>query len=304
MPSEVGEENIRIRMSTYCVAFIDLLGQKALYERLAPDLNVSSNDEAVMLEIAKATFGLQRDIKTAFATYSETPRRGYDVLPKELHPIYEKMRNHEVFIQKFSDGIVIFVNLSRSDTHYPLSSLVPALGSIAFAFLGAMNRGYPFRGGIALGKGFQSSPDEIYGPVVANAYDLENTIAQYLRIVIDKNMPAYLSKFFEKDQGSKFVTASLRSMAEYLQRAIATDSDGQLILDYLTFCAMTADENVPLAEELAKGYAFINEQIARFKKSGNDVLLGRYSLLKAYWDSRADILKPFGFVPVAIPPSP
>lgn len=301
MLPDSAEGQINIRMSTYCVAFIDLLGQKDLYGKISPDLKLCSGDEEIILEMAKATFGLQQDMQCAFSTYSDTPRHGYSLLPEELHPAYEKMSNHEVFLQKFSDGMVIFVNLSKSESHYALSSLVPALASIAFSFLGALNRGYPFRGGIALGKGFQRLPDgldEIYGPVVAKAYQLESIEAGYPRIVLDENIVGYISAHVDREGDNDLEVAGFKTMARHLLRAISEDTDGKLILDYLALNVACADDTVPISEEIAKGYRFINSQIDIFREAGNSLLLGRYSLLKAYWDSREEILRPYGFVVV------
>lgn len=88
--------------------------------------------------------------------------------------------NSAVFsVQAISDTIILSCN-----NHHDILEFITLLKKVFIAFL---NKGLYIRGGIAYSKHFQSGK-LTYSHAVAKAYEIENKIAIYPRIVIDQNI--------------------------------------------------------------------------------------------------------------------
>ena len=59
-------------------------------------------------------------------------------------------------------------------------------------FLVTLVWGHPARGGLDVGLGVEIAPGEVYGAALERAYQLESEVAQHPRLVIGKELVAYL----------------------------------------------------------------------------------------------------------------
>lgn len=104
----------------YCIAFLDLLGQREEYknEGLLPHFTSDQEREAFNQKI-KSTIGpilsLQKDAETMMETaLTPTPERKKKI-PPEHHEIYDKMLQTKIKRQRWSDGLVFFASLADTN---------------------------------------------------------------------------------------------------------------------------------------------------------------------------------------------
>lgn len=128
--------------------------------------------------------------------------------------------------------------------------------------------------------------NEIYGPVVSKAYDLESKIAAYPRIVIGEEFVKYLDTHTLPGNGESEPHEKLRmKLASMCMSLIAIDDDGHPFIDYLG----DGFKEHLLSEcdgYIRKAYQYVIEQSEKWKKEKNSKLAFRYSLLRNYFDAR------------------
>jgi hypothetical protein len=151
--------------------------------------------------------------------------------------------------------------------------------------------GIPFRGAVCFGMGVELSPNNFYGPVLAEADYLEKKIADYPRILVSGRVLEFARGRFPFSESPRIRTF----MGEMAQKALpflTKDQDGHTIVD---FCGQGvfdfADEiNIALMKEaISKAHSFVRAQVLRFAEPRNDKLLPRYQILLEYMESRLPI---------------
>jgi hypothetical protein len=127
-------------------------------------------------------------------------------------------------IHSFSDHIVI------SSIGFDSNILRGLLHVVTHFLYEAIDRYYFFRGSVVFDNNY-SSKDIIFGPALIKAYEIENNLANWPRIVVDISIIKKLSK---KDVELFFNNYYF-----------ITDNDGLTYLDYLryTFLRMITEEN-------------------------------------------------------------
>jgi len=175
----------------YCIAFIDLLGQREEYknEGLLPNFTSDEEREAFYQKIKKTIvpiFALQNDAETMMAKALTHNPEYQKILPPELYQSYIEARKSNIRHQRWSDGLVFFTSLGDADIKCPvigLFSLFGLAGSLCFM---GLSREQPIRGAIDIAWGLELHDGELYGAAVAKAYELESYVAQYPRIIISE----------------------------------------------------------------------------------------------------------------------
>ena len=141
--------------------------------------------------------------------------------------------------------------------------------------------GIPLRAGIEYGIGCEFVPGELYGPVLQKAYYLESKVANYPRIVIGPSFADLLNI----DNKSKNEVGIDGSIYDKHDSWIGTDSDGHMIVDYLGRSAQQMTGSF-LQAIIYDAYDFVYSEYKRFCKQPNSKILGKYKLLKSYFESR------------------
>lgn len=276
----------------YCISFVDLLGQRAEYkgEGLIPQ---SESERTKFFDKIRKTikpiYDLQRDASKyieAALSYKGTLRKS---LPVDQQEIYDKMREMKLNQQRWSDGLVFFINLIQESVKCPVKGMFHILGNTGILCFLGLCRKQPIRGAVDIAWGVELHPGELYGAAVANAYEFESKIAQYPRIIIGERVIDYLEACAQGPDSDMFSELN-RSLAERCLGMIAIDFDGNYILDYLGqgFKESITKETHKNLFELA--LKFINEQIKHWHNNKNTKLSMRYNHLLAYFQSRKAVL--------------
>ena len=280
--AEEGEKRI-VSANYYMVAVLDLLGQKEAMKKFKglPDVT-DENKMGEFYAICKETFGAIDGLHTftkSFLTRFLEKRRKDDVVPYT-----------DIKFQRFSDGLVMFVSLRVTKNEVPVQAVYGALGACGAHCLAQLALGRPLRGGVEVGVGVELNENELYGPVIAEAFSLESEVAQYPRIVIGDNLGRYLTSMKESRASDPYsIFAS--EMASCCLEFFARDIDGQIILDYLGegFIKQTANK---LDRKLfAMALEFTEKQLEKWRGERNSTLAIRYNLLRNYYESRKHFWK-------------
>lgn len=185
------------------VAFIDILGFKTIVQN-----SVSSPEQAEAL------------VKILTKISDRT-------IPLE----FDRMVGDDFRAQSFSDCIV----LSEQASQDGLEHLLFVVSSLA---LDLLSNGILTRGGIAKGK-LHHSDKIVLGPAMIAAYQLENTIAEFPRIVVDRAV--------HRDFEALLLGASRSALPTGLEAKLKFDDDGPLFVDVL---ANLRDPSVVTTERL------------------------------------------------------
>ena len=292
------ESKTEIGYGMFIVAFVDLLGQKERLARLGhpPD----GNDKAAMEEFGKhvrSTYGAVRGFRTLFRSFFDgfvQRNAPTEMLTPQQRAVYEKATNPQIGIQTFSDCMAIFMPLRpQEDAQLPIRGVTGILYSLAGMQAIQLSLRIPLRGGVAIGPGFAASNYEIYGPVLAKAYELESSIAQYPRVVIDKSVEEYLASYGSCD-GDEPLTKMARGVAESAIKYLIRDADGHAILDYLgpNYLPALLDAGNGVGYDIVqKAKSFVVEESVRLKNERKTKEAFRYSMLRSYFEYRLGALE-------------
>ena len=185
-------------------------------------------------------------------------------------------------IQRFSDGLVIFVPLLHDHTHFPIGSVYKALGGGALLMLSCLARKSPIRGGIAVGGGVELSDGELFGPVLGMAYETESQVAQYPRIAVHPSVLKYIRAHTQMVEPRSNDEKYLKLMGDVCSELIAQDVDGIAILHYLGEGAWGRIFSPGGDLLLQRAREFAAHELEMHQQSGNSKLAIRYLLLNSY----------------------
>lgn len=163
---DVEQKDIKENMCECCIAFIDILGFKAM---------VNKNIEKVILAL--------RYIKMFRDSFYRIPSRMGN--PKQTEVVsepYEEMEEYDNLPKAtmFSDSIVISKEI---DEYFSFSDFVQFIAQLQFELL---REGILLRGGIDIGLVYHDD-SFIFGSGMISAYLLESEVSKYPRITISKN---------------------------------------------------------------------------------------------------------------------
>lgn len=280
-----------LKAFNYCLGFIDLLGQRDAVrgQNLLPTLVTEEDKEAFQATIRDsivAIRGLQTQAETMLGglidgSIDSTFR---ERLSEKEQPIWDEMQRTKIIRQRWSDGLAIFVCLGDQEVKCHMNGIfgIFALcGSLCYLGL-ATHR--PVRGAIDVAWGVELHPDELYGPVVARAYELESDVAQYPRIVVGPNVVAMLKA--HQAQPSDDVYSQLnRELAQLCSNMIIRDVDGFPIIHYLGDSFRDAITQSQHQDIYDGSHKFVIEQLQQHQKAANSKLAFRYSHLLQYFQA-------------------
>jgi hypothetical protein len=276
-----------LNIGNYCVSFIDLLGQRLEYKNEDLVLEFKSAEEReLFISKLKNSIGriivLQRDSESFLnaALGYKSPLR--EELPSNLQPIYDEMKRVCLKQQRWSDGFVYFVSLMKSDVKCPINGVYFQLVTTgSLCFIGLARRS-PLRGSIDIAWAAELNDGELYGAAVAKAYELENYVAQYPRIVVGPRVIDYLIDNINNPVSDIYGEFN-RTLAKNCYDMLAQDSDGYYIVHYL---GNVFQKNITInnhKELYQNSMKFILEQCKKWKDERNTKLSFRYNHLLSYF---------------------
>lgn len=282
-------------VSNYCASFIDLLGQRAALngQGLLPPFGSEEEKRelnAKLKESVGAIISLQRLAETMLKPLlNPNPQSSLRAsLPPEMHTYWDEMSHTRVKTQRWSDGLVSFVCLSNDEVKCQMNGVFALFAQAAtLCFLGLANR-CPIRGGIEVAWGVELHPDELYGAVVARAYELESEVAQYPRIVVGFETVGLLETFRNNPEQDIYSQAN-RTMAELCMGMLIQDVDGYWIMHYLGKKCQYAITHNHHAKLYAAARKFVHDQLLEHQANLNTKLALRYSYLMEYFDAHQPV---------------
>lgn len=275
----------------YCLGFIDLLGQRDATkgQRLLPILK-SEDDKKKFQATVRKSIGsidrLQKDAETMLGAIgggrAKSPLRKR--LSKKEQKMWDKMQVTRINKQRWSDGFAAFVCLGDQEVSCPMNGIFEIFamcGSLCFLGLAAKK---PIRGAIDIAWGVELHLGELYGPVVARAYELESETAQYPRIVVGSQVVHYLQSFLTEPTKDKFMKFN-QTLARLCLNMLAHDVDGVNILHYLGNAFRDSITQTQHPELYDKAHEFVREQLRMHQEAGDSKLAFRYAHLAYYFQA-------------------
>jgi hypothetical protein len=153
----------------------------------------------------------------------------------------------------------------------------------AHCFLG-LAKGQPVRGALEIAWGVELHPGELYGAVVARAYELESEVAGYPRIVIGQQLLKFIDLHCLTTANDPF-TRYDRTLAHICRDMISVDDDSNAVLNYLGpgFRFITSPEiHYELYDRARK---FVQSQLRSHQESKNSKLAFRYVQLASFFEA-------------------
>jgi hypothetical protein len=275
----------------YCVAFIDLLGQRDAMRGQGLLKLMESDDELkafhdVLRNSIGAIIKLQERAEDLLAPVLkknlDSPRRA--ALSKDQHEIWDEMNLTRIKTQRWSDGLMTYVSLGDIDIKCRMNGVFNVFNLAATLCLLGLATGRPIRGAIEIAWGVELNHNELYGPAVARAYELESEIAQYPRIVIGSETVRLLEAHAANPAEDVFSKTD-RELATLCLDMLIQDIDGYWILHYLGErfqFVVTHGQHIELYGAARK---FVLSQLVTHQTQRNTKLAFRYAQLLQYFDS-------------------
>ncbi len=189
--------------------------------------------------------------------------------------------------QRWSDGLVFYTSMRGEAPMNAIWDIFCTAGSLYFLGLA---EGSPLRGGLDISWGAELHKGELYGPIVANAYELESSVAQYPRIVVGTRVVDYLRVAIQQADESDPIDAINSQLASLCSHMIVTDLDGFHIIDYLgesfTKALFTEETSATL---FTQAHSFVSSQFEEFSATKNSKLAIRYKWLLDYFQQRKSL---------------
>lgn len=281
------ESGKQAELCYWVVAFIDLLGQGDKMDRLN-SIPESPEKDPGFQKLIKDTFFAIDEMHRSCAELFEMHMKRSDMadIPSEIsEERYESSRRSELKFQRFSDGLVAFVSQRNTDQNLPVNGVNALFNALGVLMLSQLAKGKPFRCGVDVGIGMEMNPNELYGPAVKSAYDLESKVAQYPRIVVGDRLRDYLRILAEVKSDSDDGRLSA-AHADVMLKRLVQDMDGHWILNYLGEQFLNDLNRVSEARYMIdKAHAFVLSELEIHKQSQNSKLAFRYCMLDDYFEA-------------------
>lgn len=272
-----------VTVANYICCFIDILGQKDVYEGqgLMPQFSCVGDRDAFTANVRRS-LGPIFAIHTAARENLEALGRQHTAgLSGELEEAAAKIRAHRIKCQRWSDGFVYFASLHNGDREVVMNAAAIMMALAGNFCLTALSNRFALRGGIDISWGAEVY-DEINGPVVAHAYELESVVAKYPRVVVSDRAVQFIRAYADADTPLPVVGAVNKSFAMNALELLAID-DGVAIVDYLGKGLSDAFASEAYCRKRANALRFAQDELAKFSNQGDVKLTGRYERLLQYF---------------------
>lgn len=284
----------------YAICYFDLMGQRDGLLRKVRETNdiTSVQAEIELTSNAIRTFNLGiAEAKQIFESEPEKLLQAAGLSQDEINRNLPCIKELSLGIQQFSDTTIFYVN---ADSSVGLGVFVSWCLALSVNYLSLLPKGILIRGGIAIGKGWEISPNCLYGPVLEDAYYLEGKIADFPRIVTTHEV---FRKLNEVDQLDAHYNKQTPFLGENIKCAkfFSMDYDGAYIFDYLSLSAIRGYEllwQIPkglIFREIKEGLRFICEKYNELQHQSLDDcniinITKKYALLQSYWLQRINLI--------------
>lgn len=283
----------------YLVAFLDVLGQKEVLNKLCRIRSCDEIDDTLREEISENLVYLEKlreNLEKHFIGYTsdEPSKISVDVSFQEK---FNQMRKAEIYFRFFSDSLIAFVPLEfRLFYSVTANSVWGVLAGCCMEVIGSLYVGHAIRGGIEISWATRLRSGEVYGPVLNKAFHLENKAAKNPRIIIGDEVWNYLKNLSAKiKQHRNQIQMDIdlcQKMADRRLKLISEDIDRKRILDYLGPGFLELGKKLPDFFRIYDGSKnFIRASLDKYKREGNSKLESKYQYLGDYFKSRSTVVE-------------
>jgi hypothetical protein len=143
------------------------------------------------------------------------------------------------------------------------------------------------RGGAEVGLGTDLFPDEVYGPVISAAYELEANVAEYPRTAVGPKLVqtlSYLEQYPQTTPAGRAVTNVAHGCKRFLCEA---PDDQRQMIHFLSdeTCGSSTRDRREFARRCTIAHDVVRAEIERFNDEKNIKLLDRYLRLNRYFEA-------------------
>jgi hypothetical protein len=292
------ENNITLpKHRLYIVAYLDLLNQrKKIIDMDELDL-ANEVDQEKFKTLFDETCGTVKRFKESIVSSLNTFCNNFK--EQSDSPVSKYFKEEAEFAKanlKFDsigDTVIIFLPIQDSNGLYHPEIINQIFCTLSLCFLMHLVAGKVFRGGIEIGKGMEIETNKLYGPAIVKAYNLENDIAQYPRIVIGKDLIEHILNGAKHIEGDPQLTGKKLSYKSCFKQMLI-DGDGNYILDYfrkdIFDFIIEKSQHYGLAmyqKAVDNVYAEINKFLEMQISKTNTNLYLRYRALSSYIERKA-----------------
>lgn len=280
-----------IEFGWYVAGLIDVLNQR---ERLAAwnDFEGIRRLDKHCVHAIKDTVGTIVALRDMGRQYIEQFNRS-STIPTELAQRYpervavaQELATSHVQSHTFSDTTVFFAPTANGRGRVHTKTVAGIFFGLAALHLTALAGKIATRGGIDVGIGCNAFPGEVYGPCLANAYQLESKVAGHPRIVVGSAACEFLREQGRPSSDDPVDVASA-SVAAWAGGFLFVDSDGKTCLDFAGSQMADTARGIPELRHVFKpAFQFASDSLQRFRATKNEKLAERYRLLFDYMKSR------------------
>ena len=202
----------------------------------------------------------------------------------------DEIRNLKVGIQQFSDSTLIYVRDTGDVARLVFQQLMMRT---AFEMIKAMAKHVFMRGSMVYGAGWEVGMNCLFGPVLQQAYEMEERVAFSFRIVVS-------SEFFRVASGEMkaLASAGADTTKPFPFKLISREPDGLLCFDYLAKDALQEYRryDVDVMPFLSEAYNFAALRHRHFKEDAlcnmrSAKLSMKYAMFLSYMDARLSSYK-------------
>ncbi len=280
-----------ITFANYVVAWVDLLGQTSLLEKIGP-IPFNEEEMASFVKPLKPTFGRVRKFRELITHFREQLTQKTNI-PENLImtrsadelAMCEKYTQPKVNVAFLADSAMLSVCLREDMPFSPIRGIDCMLDMLSLIMISCLAAHAPIRGAVDVGVCAEIDGGELYGQAVSRANYRERRQAGYPRIIIGDYLVHYL-KTCEDVINEPPITPEKKIQKGWLSQIankFETDTDGRIILSYL--CSKRDFPNKEdfnfLTQEACK---LIKNTISDAISRGDVKLAGRYSVLKNYFE--------------------
>ncbi|MCJ7639744.1 MAG: hypothetical protein MUO70_07715 [Euryarchaeota archaeon] len=237
----MADDNSSKMIFNYVVAYLDILGQKEKLKQF-PKVLLEETDSKSLWPQIEATYLKTQSIRNTIKNFikgvedQQTKRRGhesfYDSLTDEQRKNLKGMTSPIEF-RYFGDSIAVYSKLTNNAGKLSVTSIYTILTGIAINMLMGFSNHIALRGGIEIGIAVDWEEFGIYGSALYSAYEIENNIADYPRIVLGDELVDYLSSW-KDSEGTDSISKLNKKLADQCFTIIGKDGDGKPIVDFLS----------------------------------------------------------------------
>ena len=286
----------QIEYQNYVVTFLDVLGQREVFKAIEKFQLIEHTDE-FKKALGSIHFDSTHNVKNLrdsfvdFFNQLTVERPIPKGIPQNKMEMFKEMRKSNLKYKTFSDSMQFFASLKTDRFHcIAMNSVLTMLTATGGLLLATLAKKKVYRAGIDIGIGAEIEDNEVYGPALFRAYELESKIAQFPRIVVGDALINYLQNLIHKNP--QIANQAIEDIelckvwAEYCFKSLKQDIDGYIILDYLgeNFSSGLKEalgDKFQIYFDLA--FDFIQSEYLKFKKAKDTKMSQRYYWLLQYF---------------------